>query len=247
MPELRVITGGASERMLPSADTGPEIVIEGTAPVGPAATGDPKLDPVAAALSVLAEYERTYGADGVPPVPVEDIAESLLDLLIVECDDVRSVPGAPQDRGRLSGMIDPDRSRIWLDRTECRRSRGRRRFTIAHECGHWVLHVLGADCGFCCRPGDIADVAVTAERKRELARQEREANAFASELLMPELLVAQQARATGCNLAAMAERFDVSVPAIRLRLLTLGLLPAWMASVPVVGEQRGARGRGGRR
>ena len=32
--------------------------------------------------------------------------------------------------------------------------------------------------------------------------------------------------------AALAERFDVSVPAIRLRLLTLGLLPAWMASVP---------------
>jgi Zn-dependent peptidase ImmA (M78 family) len=100
-----------------------------------------------------------------------------------------------------------------------------------------VLHVLGADCGFCCRPGDIADVAVAAQRKRELARQERHANAFASELLMPELLVHEQARATGRNLSAMAERFDVSVPAIRLRLLTLGLLPAWMASVPVVGKE----------
>jgi Zn-dependent peptidase ImmA (M78 family) len=49
---------------------------------------------------------------------------------------------------------------------------------------------------------------------------------------MPESLVVEQAQATGCNLAALAERFDVSVPAIRLRLLTLGLLPAWMASVP---------------
>jgi Zn-dependent peptidase ImmA (M78 family) len=96
--------------------------------------------------------------------------------------------------------------------------------------------VLGMNCNFSCRPGDVADVAVAAERKRELARQEREANAFASELLMPELLVHEQARATGCNLSAMAERFDVSVPAIRLRLLTLGLLPAWMASVPVVGK-----------
>ena len=39
---------------------------------------------------------------------------------------------------------------------------------------------------------------------------------------MPELLVTEQARATGCNLSALAERFDVSVPAIRLRLLLLG-------------------------
>lgn len=232
MPELRVITGGASEQTQPSAETADAETI--LVMPDAAAADASKLDPVAAALRVLAEYETTYGADGVPPVPVEDIAESHLDLLIVECDDVRSVPGAPQDRGRLSGMIDPDRSRMWLDRTECRRSRGRRRFTIAHECGHWVLHVLGADCGYCCRPGDIADVA--AGRKRELARQEREANAFASELLMPELLVHEQARATGCNLSAMAERFDVSVPAIRLRLLMLGLLPAWMASVPVVGK-----------
>jgi hypothetical protein len=236
MPELRVITGGASEQMqLGAKTTDPETMVV-MPEAATAAAGDSKLDPVAAALRVLRQYETTYGAESAPPVPVEDIAESHLDLLIVECDDVRSVPGAPQDRGRLSGMIDPDRSRIWLDRTECRRSRGRRRFTIAHECGHWVLHVLGADCAFCCRPGDIADVAVAADRKRELARQEREANAFASELLMPELLVHEQARATGCNLSAMAERFDVSVPAIRLRLLMLGLLPAWMASVPVVGK-----------
>ena len=60
------------------------------------------------------------------------------------------------------------------------------------------------------------------------ARARREANAFARELLMPELLVHQQAGATGCNLSLMAKRFEVSVPAIRLRLLTLGLLPTWM-------------------
>lgn len=240
MPELRLISGGASAQMQPDAvAVESEIVVM---PEGATESNDPKLDPAAAALDVLRSYEGTYGSGGVPPVPVEDIAESLLDLLIGECDDVRSVPGAPQDRGRLSGMIDPDSSRIWLDRTECRRSRGRRRFTIAHECGHWVLHVLGGQCSFCCRPQDIAELSsAEAERKKELARQEREANAFACELLMPRLLVIEQARATGCNLSALAERFDVSVPAIRLRLLTLGLLPAWMASVPVAGSQRGGR------
>lgn len=251
MPELRLIEGGVAEQTpLRVDESEPEtILVDGETPLpdeaaratreASAAGGGSQLDPAAAALEVLCSYEGTYDSDGVPPVPVEDIAESLLDLLIVECDDVRSVPGAPQDRGRLSGMIDPDRSRIWLDRTECRRSRGRRRFTIAHECGHWVLHVLGGECSFCCRPHDIAEVSpAEVKRKKELARQEREANTFASELLMPRLLVIEQTRATGCNLPALAERFDVSVPAIRLRLLTLGLLPAWMASVPLANGGR---------
>lgn len=187
--------------------------------------------PEQAASALLREFEARFRVAGAPPVPVERIATSLLDLLIEECDDVRSVPGAPTDQGRLSGMIVPATRIIWLDRTECARSRGRRRFTIAHECGHWVLHVAGADQPVCCVPEDVSEQAVV-EQARQLRRREAEANAFARELLMPEPLVIEQAHATGCNLAALAERFDVSVPAIRLRLLTLGLLPAWMASLP---------------
>jgi hypothetical protein len=187
--------------------------------------------PEQAAAALLREFETRFRVAHVPPVPVERIASSLLDLLIEECDDVRSVPGAPADQGRLSGMIVPATRIIWLDRTECARSRGRRRFTIAHECGHWVLHIPGAEQPVTCRPEDVSEQP-DVEKVRQLRRLEAEANAFARELLMPESLVVEHAHATGCNLAALAERFDVSVPAIRLRLLTLGLLPAWMASVP---------------
>jgi hypothetical protein len=187
--------------------------------------------PEQAAATLLREFETRFRVAHVPPVPVERIASSLLDLLIEECDDVRSVPGAPADQGRLSGMIVPATRIIWLDRTECARSRGRRRFTIAHECGHWVLHIAGAEQPVTCRPEDVSEQP-DVEKVRQLRRLEAEANAFARELLMPESLVVEHAHATGCNLAALAERFDVSVPAIRLRLLTLGLLPAWMASVP---------------
>jgi hypothetical protein len=187
--------------------------------------------PEQAADALLREFETRFRVAHVPPVPVERIASSLLDLLIEECDDVRSVPGAPADQGRLSGMIVPATRIIWLDRTECARSRGRRRFTIAHECGHWVLHIAGAEQPVTCRPEDVSEQP-DVEKVRQLRRLEAEANAFARELLMPESLVVEHAHATGCNLAALAERFDVSVPAIRLRLLTLGLLPAWMASVP---------------
>lgn len=158
-------------------------------------------------------------------MPVERIAKSYLDLLIDEHDDLRTLPGAPSDQGRLSGMIVPTVRTIWLDRAEANRNPRRRRFTIAHEVGHWRMHCAsGISEVVYDRPQDIADD----HEPPELHQRENEANAFARELLMPELLVREQAAATGCNLSALSERFDVSVPAIKLRLRLLGLLPAWM-------------------
>jgi hypothetical protein len=204
--------------------------------VAPNTTGTDGRDPQIAAQNTLLQFEARFELGAVPPVPVERIASSLLDLLIEETDDLRAIDGAPTDQGRLSGMLVPETQTIWLDRTEAARSRGRRRFTIAHECGHWLLHVAGSGHEVCCRPQDVSEQDVAdGDRVHQLRAREAEANAFARELLMPEPLVVEQAAQTGTNLSAMAERFDVSVPAIRLRLLTLGLLPAWMAKVPVAG------------
>lgn len=178
---------------------------------------------------MLRDFEARFTLAEVPPVPVERIATSLLDLLIDEHDDLRTLPGAPTDQGPLSGMLDPDNETVWLDRTEARRHPRRKRFTIAHEIGHWVLHVPLQRAIMFDAASSISDqdAEPTAELP-PLRRREAEANAFARDLLMPELLVRKQARATGCNLSTLAECFEVSVPAIRLRLLTLGLLPAWM-------------------
>jgi hypothetical protein len=200
----------------------------GSAPSAPAG-------PEAAAVELLREFEARFDVQDVPPVPVERIAESHLGLLIEEIDDIRSLPNAPTDQGPLSGLLDAEAQTIWLDRAEARRSRGRRRFTIAHECGHWVLHVRGSGL-LVCREEEVESAG-----DREIRRREAEANAFAQALLMPELLVHRHAQSTGCNLAALAERFDVSIAAIRLRLLKLGLLPAWMASVPIVDHGGGTR------
>jgi Zn-dependent peptidase ImmA (M78 family) len=60
------------------------------------------------------------------------------------------------------------------------------------------------------------------------ARLEREANEFANELIMPAELLATLAQECGFNLALLAGRFEVSVPAIEIRLLRLDLLPGWM-------------------
>lgn len=188
-------------------------------------------EPRAAAQALLREYEESYGNSDVPPVPVERIARSHLDLLVDEHDDIRSLANAPEDQGHLSGMLDPDEMTIWVDRAEGAASPRRRRFTIAHEVGHFRMHlpIVGV---FPDRPQDVAEVTTDVaadDRDSDHQRREREANIFASELLMPEPLVVEHARATGFNLSALAERFDVSVPAMRLRLRLLGVLPRYMA------------------
>ena len=170
-------------------------------------------------MQVLSRYEQHYGYDGPPPVPVDDIAASLALLHIEEADDLRTVPGAPLGIGRLSGLLVSDTRTIYVARPEAERSAGRRRFTIAHELGHWYLHAEGGDdfTRFC-RDADL-------ESERHM---EGEANAFAAALLTPEAVLREEARATGLNFPLLASRFEVSLPALRLRLLKLDLLPAWM-------------------
>jgi Zn-dependent peptidase ImmA (M78 family) len=154
--------------------------------------------------------------------------------LIEEHDDIRSLPNAPKDQGHLSGMLDPDprEMTIWIDATEARRSPQRKRFTVAHEIGHFRMHVPSPIGVFADGAEDITELprnGAGAESLPPLKEREREADEFARELLMPELLVTAHARQTGFNLPALAERFAVSVPAIRLRLRLLGVLPKYMA------------------
>jgi hypothetical protein len=169
-------------------------------------------------MQILAKYEADYGFAGKPPVPVEDIAGSLALLHVEEADDLRTVPGAPADVGRLSGLLLIDTKTILVDRGEAARSHGRRRFTIAHELGHWYLHASEGDARRFCREQDFD----------ETTRIEGEANAFAAALLAPAPLLRAEAESSGLNLPLLAREFDISLPALRLRLSKLGLLPAWM-------------------
>ena len=139
----------------------------------PSAPG-PYADPRAHALRD--RYLRTYPDTPEIPVPVESIAEDLLGLRIEE---------------RLleySGMLLPAERTIVLNTAESPRNDPplrRHRFTIAHEIGHWVCHCLEgrapSPAPSYCRATDIAGDADRAI--------EREANIFASELLMPEAAV----------------------------------------------------------
>lgn len=185
--------------------------------------------PATAAQRLLADFEYRFDVGEVPPVPVERIAMSLLQLDIDEADDLRQLPNAPADQGRLSGLLHVPTKTIWVDREESRRSPGRRRFTIGHELGHWCLHVGSKTIVTHCRPDEIVD-SDDGNQGKKLRQIEAEANAFAGELLMPELLIRSEAPLHGYNLPALAHLFGVSVPALERRLRNLDLLPAWMVT-----------------
>jgi hypothetical protein len=91
-------------------------------------------------------------------------------------------------------------------------SEQRRRFTIAHEVGHFVLHPqrLAPERG-----GDPGNAA--------WQQQEREADQFAAELLMPEDLLREAVVRHGPDVSRLADQFQVSRPAMQTRLRRLGL------------------------
>ena len=157
------------------------------------------------AESVLAELPDYIWDGDRPPIPVEEIADSHFGLHVCEKSpaEMRAAPGCPalDDGVTLSGLLLPSLGQIWVNADEAAQWPGRRRFTIAHELGHWVLHRRGQQALFC-RKGTVAEDPAPAPRE-PLPEPEREANAFAAALLMPAPLVERlYARPTATSTAS---------------------------------------------
>jgi Zn-dependent peptidase ImmA (M78 family) len=159
------------------------------------------------AIAILEEF-------GVrePPTPVEEIARRLGAQVTYDAFE-----------GDISGMLyrDGDTAVIGVN---SRHATTRQRFTVAHECGHLLMHKG--------QPVYIDRFVRVNWRAGESHREEREANAFAAELLMPRDLiktelarVAKVRQPTLRDVAAdLAGRFRVSEEAMTYRLTNLGLL-----------------------
>jgi len=162
-------------------------------------------DPRAGALRD--RHHALFGGEPIP-VPVDSIAADLLGLHVEEAEGLG-----------VSGALLPGLRTIRLDAGEARESPGRRRFTLAHEIGHWVCHCAGAarQPAMLCRPAQVGG-----EGGDPL---EREANVFAAELLMPAAAVAA-AVGRAAPAPELAERFGVSPIAFAWRLFNLGLADA---------------------
>ena len=89
----------------------------------------------------------------------------------------------------------------------------RQRFTIAHEIGHFVLGHSTDFCSF--------DEHATGDPR---SSNERQANVFASELLMPDPWIRRYWVILGKDYRAMAQKFCVSEEAMFRRLTEADLL-----------------------
>jgi Zn-dependent peptidase ImmA (M78 family)/DNA-binding XRE family transcriptional regulator len=93
----------------------------------------------------------------------------------------------------------------------------RRRFSIAHECGHAVMRHRA---GFYL---DFTDVDPFGDPRRSRYKDERAANGFAAALLMPAKLLHRDVRDGLNDAATLAARYRVSEEAMSYRLRNVSL------------------------
>ena len=179
------------------------------------------------AEALLCDYEQVRGQISAPPVPARKIVEVHLGLAIDWC----IIPEAQDEK--ILACLDPEAREIRFNET--RRSFfdtffGSETFTLGHETGHWVLHVQDADAvqlslfnvapreAFICR----------AQGQDSNDSLEWQAQRFAAALVMPEAMVREYAEQVNLyrwpTLYRMKDAFDVTISALKNRLVELGLL-----------------------
>lgn len=148
---------------------------------------------VAAARALLDEYW-----DLQIPISPEQFAEKL-GLHVTESDTM----------GTKSGSYDAKTKTIFVNANDCEE---RKRFTIAHELGH-----------FCLSHGSSLRDTSRANRFVINTEHERAANQFAAELLMPAIAVKAMIDVRNVkDPVALRQAFGVSSQALYYRLKNLG-------------------------
>jgi len=156
------------------------------------------------------------------PVNVREIAK--LHSIIVDEDKT------PKEN--LSGFlyVDGDTKVIGVNKTH---PKTRRRFTIAHELGHYFLHRHDHGSPHVDKQSNVSSAHFRDDSSSKgIDAQEIEANLFAAELLMPEDRIIEKLKEYSSLLECCGEEvveklsrdFDVSIQAMIVRLTSLELL-----------------------
>ena len=172
------------------------------------------------AEQLLASLPEYIWSGEAPPIPIEEIADSRFELHVrdISAADMRTAPGLPAlpDGEVISGLLIPSLGEIWVNAEEGGQWPLRRRFTIAHEIGHHILHRTGQQALFCRKANVREDTP--AKTKAPLPVSEQEANAFAAALLMPAELVRQHYESCRGNFDELCAIFASSGAAMGRRL-----------------------------
>lgn len=115
-----------------------------------------------------------------------------------------------------SGYLRHSLEEGWVIGVNRKHPKARQRFTIAHELGHYVMH-----------RNDNGSTEFEDEiffRATNMSPIEYAANAFAVTLLMPDARVLNAINGGERNLSALAEKFAVSLEAMKYKVESLGYM-----------------------
>jgi len=155
-------------------------------------------------------------AQGAAPVDVARIAQHL-GLIVRE---------APFDAD-MSGFLYQDGAQAVVGINQAH-STVRKRFTLAHECGHYVLHQKNTT--YVDRNSGPTVLLRDRNSAQGKDRKEVEANGFAAELLMPVHFIERDiARLKDVQdgdeiIMKLARKYEVSAQAMTIRLMKLGYI-----------------------
>ena len=164
---------------------------------------------------LLSRHKVAHG-----PVPVDAIARALgIQINLDKVDD------------NLSGFLVRDRKNsgavIGANKSH---HPHRQRFTIAHELGHFLLHA-GQDVHLDESSGAFRVNLRSSESASGEDNDEKEANLFAAELLMPAAFLKEDLRGVDFDLLGdsdflekLAKKYKVSIQALTFRLAYLGYI-----------------------
>lgn len=150
------------------------------------------------------EKEIIAKHQGGAPVDITALANDL-GLSVYDDDDLPA--GTSGKICRVSTNESPSGYSILVNANE---SYGRKRFTVAHECAHYLLHRSKIGDG-------LSDDAMYRSDKMN-SKEEFEANNLAADLLMPRDLIRREMEKGNNNPAELADIFQVSQPAMQVRM-----------------------------
>lgn len=165
-------------------------------------------DPKALATQLLNEHKLL-----LPPIDPIVVANKLgINVLNAKFGD-----------NSISGLIAKNNGKaaIYINASD---STPRKRFTIAHEIGHYLMHMQDGDSEFIdpkmnFRPAETIEATRTWDDNK---RKEWEANVFAAELLMNESFFLEL-DCKNIPLSELSIMFQVSSQALKIRMDSLGL------------------------
>jgi Zn-dependent peptidase ImmA (M78 family) len=137
-----------------------------------------------AAREVLQKYSKWKGSVPHPPIPIDEIVEGLFGLTLSIGDLCQRL-----EQAEVLGATWLQEGHVMID-ASLEGNEGRFSFTLAHECGHWVLHRPIIEMEkvtvplFPREPGAKPTPAVVC-RNKQRHPAEIQADKFAARLLMP--------------------------------------------------------------